>query len=131
MSRLRTHFLRHRASFALLLALALLFKALIPAGYMVSATSYSFTVTVCSGMTDEQMTVTIPKKAGDVGKSAMDRQLCHGSAFDKISLGGADPFLLAAALGFILALGFAPVIIPRLRPLRFQTPPLRGPPGLI
>lgn len=131
MIRLRALLLRHRAIFATVLALALAIKALVPAGYMLSATSHSFTVTVCSGMAGEQTVITIPGKPRDAEKNAMDRQQCHASAFDHAAMGGTDPFLLATAIAFILALGFAPVSIPARRSIRFQTPPLRGPPALI
>lgn len=131
MSRLRAFFLTHRAAFAALLALALAMKALVPAGYMVAPTSSSFTVSVCSGMDGEQRTITIPHKQDDSGKNAVDRQICHAAALDAATLGGTDPFLLGLALAFILALGFAPVSIPARRALRYETPPLRGPPALI
>lgn len=131
MSRLRALLLRHRSILMVLLAAALAMKALVPAGYMLAATSDSFTVSVCSGMDGEQTTITIPKRSQDAGKNAVDRQLCHASALDHAALGGADPFVLAAALAFILALGFAPVAIPARRSIRYQTPPLRGPPALI
>lgn len=114
-----------------LLAAALAMKALVPAGYMFAATSDSFTVSICSGMEGEQTTITIPKRSQDAGKNAVDRQLCHASALDQVMLGGADPWLLAAAIAFILALGFAPVSIPQRRSIRFLIPPLRGPPALI
>ncbi len=44
------------------------------------------------------------------------------------SLAGADALLLAAALAFILALGFAPATAPRPRRAVWLRPPLRGPP---
>ncbi|QJQ33197.1 hypothetical protein GV829_12740 [Sphingomonas lacunae] len=131
MFRLRIFFLRHRSVFAIMLALALAMKAFLPAGYMLSPTSDSFTVSVCSGMAGQQTMITIPKQPRDAEKNAVDRHACHAGAADQLTLGGADPFLLATAIAFILALGFAPVSVPERRSLRFQTPPLRGPPALI
>jgi hypothetical protein len=44
-------------------------------------------------------------------------------------LGGVDMALLALALAFILALGFAPLRPARAASTRFLRPPLRGPPA--
>lgn len=115
----------------LMVAAALAMKALVPVGYMVLPSASSFTVSVCSGMTGEQMTVTIPIKQQDSGKTAVDKQMCHASALDAGALGGTDPFLLGSALAFILALGFAPVSVPLRRAARYLLPPLRGPPTTI
>ena len=41
------------------------------------------------------------------------------------------PVLLAAALAFILLVGFAPLRAPPARDIAFLRPPLRGPPSLI
>lgn len=53
---------------------------------------------------------------------------CPYSVMPMASLSGADGAQLAIALVFILALGFAPVAFPRLAPVAYLRPPLRGPP---
>ncbi|MDZ7587653.1 MAG: hypothetical protein U5J78_00160 [Parasphingorhabdus sp.] len=119
-----------------LLALVLAVKLLVPAGFMISATSDRFlTVTICADASgiSKQMRIAIPSKNDrreDHSKAAGTGQPCSFSGLSHAALGGTDPILLAAALTFVLLLGFAP---PRTLPQRgiaFLRPPLRGPPSL-
>lgn len=112
----------------LLVVAALAMKALMPAGFMVSSHSQSFSVVMCSGM-GEVTTVTIP--FDDDGKSApvADKQPCHAAGLDKAASGTVDPVLLTAALAFVLLLGFSAATLPGWREPRFRQPPLRGPPS--
>jgi hypothetical protein len=136
MDRLRALTRRHARLTLVLLALALVVKALMPAGFMLSAVGERvLTVTICADASgvQRQMQIAIPNKddtAGNYAKSAEGGKACAYSGLGQTALGGVDPILLAAALAFILLLGFAPLQALPLRPLAFLRPPLRGPPSL-
>ena len=136
MSSLRAFSHRYAQLTLVLVVLALAVKALVPAGYMLSSTGERFlTLTICADAsgTPKQMRIAIPMK--DSGKSdhseAADKsQPCAFSGLGHAALGGTDPMLLAAALAFILLVGFAPLHAPPARDIPFLRPPLRGPPSL-
>lgn len=118
----------------LLLAMALCVKALIPAGYMISADSKTFTVGICSdGMgAAKTITMTVPMESGKSGapadKGATDSP-CAFSVLSTAMIGGANAPLLALALLFILALGFLPPsALLRVGAVRLR-PPSHGPPS--
>lgn len=135
MSRFRVHILAHARLTLVLLALALAMKALVPAGFMLSASNERvLTVTICvdaSGM-PKQMQIAIPNKdeaSGDHANAADTSQPCAFSGLGFGALGGTDPVVLAGALAFIILLGFAPPRVLPLRDIPFLRPPLRGPPS--
>lgn len=130
MVRLRDILLTNRKAAALLLALTLLVKAVIPAGYMVSSTDLVLTVTVCADSTGEHVTrqIVVPKKAGAGTAGHGDKGSCPFGALAMGTAGGPAPWLLAIAIAFILALGFAPARIPERKATPRLRPPLRGPP---
>lgn len=127
---LRTHY---RLAMLLVVA-ALLVKAVVPVGYMVGQSSKTFTVTICADGSGEVQSraITVPMKLGshDSQDAARSGKACAYSATSMAVLGGADAPLLAIALLFILALGFAPVKPLQLRLTNHLRPPLRGPPAL-
>ncbi|MFN3864974.1 MAG: DUF2946 family protein [Erythrobacter sp.] len=136
MSSLRA-FSRRYAQFTLVLVVLILaVKALVPAGYMVSRSGGRFlTVTICADAsgTPKQMQIAIPDRndaGSDHGKAADKGQPCAFSGLGHAALGGTDPLLLAAALAFILLIGFAPRPALPARDTPFVRPPLRGPPSL-
>lgn len=133
MQRLRASIRDHRHLALLLLALAFLVRAALPAGYMVSRdASQVITISVCSdagGGVHKTTQLVIPAKPAAPGKTAKDGS-CAFSAMAKGALGGADPFLLALAFAFILVLGLAPSRALPARPVPHTLPPLRGPPAL-
>ncbi len=131
MQLLRAFFLHHRRMAALLIALALAMKALVPAGFMLGHDSRVITVQICADALGQQITqkIVLPSSHSGDDKAKSDSP-CHFSALGHAMLGGADPVLLALALVFILALGFAPVLAPAPRRIAFLRPPLRGPPAL-
>lgn len=130
MSGLRLLLMRHRHLAALLLALALCLKAVVPVGYMVDATGATLTLRICDGQTVRTVEVALPGKKADTDATrAQEASHCPYTALGLGGLGAADPLLLAAALVFILLLGFAPLAPPVLRPIPFASPPLRGPPA--
>jgi hypothetical protein len=131
MQLLRAFFLHHRRMAALLIALALAMKALVPAGFMLGHDSRVITVQICADALGQQITqkIVLPSSHSGDDKAKSDSP-CHFTALGHAMLGGADPVLLALALVFILALGFAPVLAPAPRRIAFLRPPLRGPPIL-
>ena len=135
MASLRALLLRHRTIAAALVALALCMKALVPAGYMVAPQARTFTLLVCADSLGERTAtqVSIPARDGthqntDANTKAHDVCPFAGHAFP--ALGGADPILLALAIAFVLARGFAPAPSPIIRRVARLQPPLRGPPAL-
>lgn len=135
MESLRVFFLKHRGLAGVLVASALLLKVLVPTGFMIGAdASHTITVTICHDASGagavQQIAIPLKKGGGEApGKPAKGE--CPYGALSMASLSGADTVLLALALAFIMALGFAPVrcAVPA-RP-SFILPPLRGPPALI
>ena len=131
MHLLRALLLRHRALAFLAIAAALCLKVVVPAGYMLDSDATSITVRLCADGLGHAGTVkiAIPGKGDPAShKAAPD---CPYTALTLATLGGADIALLAAALVFLLALGFAPVHLPRAaHPLHLR-PPLRAPPALV
>ena len=130
MHALRTFLRDHRRLAGLIVALALAMKALVPAGYMLGEQAKVLTVSICAdasgGATTKQIVVPHSGKQDEVGKSST---ACPYAALGMASLPGADAALLALALTFILALGFAPVPLPRVVRGHHLRPPLRGPPA--
>jgi hypothetical protein len=117
-----------------LLALALAVKAVVPAGFMLSAGGDRFlTVTICSDASGspKQMQIAIPGKqdsGGDHSDADAKATHCAFTGLGHSALGGADPLLLAGALAFILLLGLAPLPALPARDIPFLRPQLRGPP---
>lgn len=128
MSTLRAFIRDYRILALMLLGCALMAKAIIPQGYMVGGAQQNLTVQLClDGITHKSISVAIPAKGdGRSGKSANEH--CAFSSLSMGALGGADAPLIALALLFIIAAGFAPLY----RVLQGRTgqirPPLRGPP---
>ena len=112
-----------------LVVLALLIKALVPAGYMLGdKAGHVLTVTICGDASGQTLTKQI-EVPGENGVHAKAEVKCVWGLLAMVALGGADVVLLAAALAFILALGIAasrPAPPSRSAHLR---PPLRGPPA--
>jgi hypothetical protein len=127
------HFCRdHRNLAALLVALALCLKMLVPAGYMIGGPSQTLTISICADAQGEHLTrqIAIPTKGEDGKRSAHGKAApCPYAALGMASLPGADTVLLALALAFIFALGFAPAPSVPPRRTEFLRPPLRGPPA--
>lgn len=117
-----------------LFVLAFCIKALMPAGFMVSASADTVvTVSICSDATGgfKQMQLVIPGKGNSGGHAdgtSKDGQ-CAFSGLGQAALGGADALLLAIAFAFILVLGLAPTQRLPFRQFAHLRPPLRGPPA--
>lgn len=134
MARWRTLLHAHARLAMLLVVLALLVKALLPAGYMLSPSSKSFTITICADGSGEMQTrtVTVPVQNGDPGGKvdhAQSGKGCAYSALSIVSTTGGDASLLVLALAFILLVGLAPAPQLSIASPHFLRPPLRGPPA--
>jgi hypothetical protein len=116
-----------------LLAMALCVKALVPSGYMVSASGKTITVGLCTDGIGaaKSMTITIPMDPSAPGNPTHKGKADSPCAFSAVSMaatGGADAPLLALALAFVLALGiFADPAPARAAAFRIL-PPSQGPP---
>ena len=134
MSLLRAFFRDHRTLAMLVVAVALCVKALVPQGYMVGGAQKLLSVQLClDGVHYKTVQIAIPaqgsSQADGQGQQDKASEHCAFTSLGMGSLGGVDAPLLALALAFILALGFAPthpVLRGRISHLR---PPLRGPPA--
>jgi hypothetical protein len=130
MGRLRAYSRGHYRLAMLLVALALVVKALVPAGYMVGSQGTSLTILVCGDVSGDHLTkqITIPGKAEGQAKTG---ESCPYASLSFASLDAGLPVFVALAIAFLLLLGFAPVRIPALAGFAHVRPPLRGPPALI
>jgi hypothetical protein len=129
MQSLRAFFLSHARVAALLVALALCMKALIPAGYMLGGNRKPSPCRSAPTSLGAKITKQIDVGTKDHGKSKADTP-CAFTALTHGVLGGADPIQLALALLFILTLGFAPLLPAGVKRVHYLRPPLRGPPAL-
>ena len=133
MDSLRTFLGSHRRIAALIVALALGMKALVPAGYMLAPQMTTLTVTICADAQGKRITheIAVPRETGH-GEASAEKggNACSWSSLSMASLGSAPPVLLALALAFILALGFLPAAPPVARVASWLRPPLRAPPVL-
>ncbi|WP_240959610.1 DUF2946 family protein [Novosphingobium olei] len=113
---------------------ALCMKIIVPSGYMIGQSSKVLTVQICDEITGNHAVkqLVIPMKDG--GSESGHKQgkgECPFASLSMASMTGADPWLLALALAFILALGFAPARLPLPKRVSYLRPPLRGPPALV
>ncbi len=121
--------LSHRGFEAALIALSLAMKLAVPAGFMPVQQAGKIVVMVCTGMGQQQVEIDVPgMPVKEDGATRNAGQPCAFAGLAMPMLPGADPVLLAAALVFILALGFVAVALPRVARARHLWPPLRGPP---
>lgn len=133
MTTLRDHLLRHRALAILVVIAALCMKIVVPSGYMIGQNSKVLTVQICdeiSGNHAVKQLVVPMKDGGSDSDQKQGKGECPFASLSMAPMAGADPSLLALALAFILALGFAPARIPLPKRVSYLRPPLRGPPAL-
>lgn len=134
MGELRAFLIEHRRLAAIVVAFALLMKALLPAGYMVGQVPGRtvLTVLVCADASGDHLyrQVSLPA-SGQRDGNPSSHDVCPFAGHGFAALGGADPIQIALAILFVLALGFAPVPLPRLARARHVLPPPCGPPARI
>ncbi|QSR18143.1 hypothetical protein [Novosphingobium sp. KA1] len=128
----RVFFRQYHKQALVFAAIALCLKALLPTGFMPGQGLRAITIEICHDASggDGTLQMLVPLKTGGdhvPGKPAKGE--CPFGALSMVSLGGADPVLLALAIAFIVALGFAPVRAVALAPRPHLRPPLRGPPA--
>lgn len=119
---------------ALLCAATLLLKLLVPTGFMISADGGGLAITLCPGVATGAPTDMPGMQAAmpDHGRKdgAKPDMPCAFASLAAQAIGTADPVLLLALIGFVLALGVRPQrLLPTFAPL-YLRPPLRGPPAL-
>lgn len=125
----------YRALAMLLLAMAMLVKVLVPTGYMAGDGQRLLSVQIClDGINHKTIQIALPSEDTPSGHqpdtSGKADLPCAYTILSMGMTGGVDAPLLALAIAFILALGFAPahpVLKDRSHHIR---PPLRGPPAL-
>lgn len=126
---IRRLILSHRRLAAVLIVLALAMKLAVPAGFMPVEQAGKIVVMVCTGMGQQQVEIDVPgMPAKQDGATRTAGQPCAFAGLGLDMMPGADPVLLAAALAFILALGFAGVAVLPVVRTRHLWPPMRGPP---
>lgn len=133
MTALRAFFRTHAALAMLIVVAAIGLRALMPAGYMTSASAAGMTIELCSGVTGQLVAVALPgthhSDDGDRGKSRADGP-CAFSGLGGGALSAVDPFILAVAIAFIMATVFRRATTAVTAPPAFLRPPLRGPPSV-
>lgn len=134
MQQFRTLFLRHRTLALLVVMTALCMKIVVPAGFMIGQGSRVLTVQICDETIGNHALKQIAIPMTDGGSESGHKQgkaECPFASLSMASMTGADPSLLALALAFILALGFAPARITLPKRVSHLRPPLRGPPAFL
>jgi len=134
MSVMRALLMRHRALALLVVMAALCMKIVVPTGFMIGQNSKVLTVQICDDAFGnhavEQLVIPMKDGGNDSGQK-QGKGECPFASLSMASMTGADPSLLALALAFILALGFAPARITLPKRISHLRPPLRGPPALV
>lgn len=125
MNALRAIARRHSRLAAVVLLLALALRIVVPGGFMPAFAQGSVTITICHGDSTSQREIPVPVK-----RLPGAAQTCAFADLDQPALGAVDPVLLALALAFSLALGFAASPPLRLHGHARLRPPLRGPPSI-
>lgn len=120
---------RHAMIAMSIMVLVLAVRALIPAGYMTSASPAGLTVELCSGVSGKTVTIALPGQSSHQhhGKDQADKP-CAFASLAQAMTPAADPVLLASAIAFIIALGVLLYSSPPQARTGHLRPPLRGPP---
>jgi hypothetical protein len=134
MTALRAFFRKHAALAMLIVVAAIGLRALMPTGYMASASAGGMTIELCSGVAGQSIVVALPgahhSDDGDHGKGRADSP-CAFSGLSGGALSAVDPFILAIAIAFVMATVFRQVVSVIAAPPAFLRPPLRGPPASV
>lgn len=130
-TRLRHHILAHRRWAATLIALALLMKLLVPAGFMPTASAGMVTIELCTGAGAQTMTIPGGNDHDKQGGHGKAESPCVFAGLGAPSLAAADPILVAIAIAFIIATVFRLAVAPTALSVAHLRPPLRGPPAAI
>lgn len=136
MQNLRALAMKQRSWAMMIVALALLVRALIPAGYMIVPNSLTLTVQICSGLQTDHATIDIvvpmsSKGQDHLGDHSQKSPPCAFSALSMASMAGASCPLLALALAYIIAIAVTATAPVPCRSIAHLRPPLRGPPSFV
>jgi hypothetical protein len=131
MASWRSIFLKHQWLALLLVAMALLAKAIVPQGFMVMPSNGTIMVSLCSGQGPQMVAVDLGKSAPDQGGDHQEgtntQPPCAFSGLSIAAAPDAGVVLLGLALAYVLTLGFLPVVSrQQSAPTRLR-PPLRAP----
>jgi hypothetical protein len=125
---------------AWLIALAVLMKVAVPAGYMPVVADGRVTLAICTGMAPPKAPIVhsgthmaahaMPQdhaghEAPEVPRHDMP---CAFAGLSAPAVAAADVLMLAAAIAFVIASGLVRQVAPCTAPRRHVRPPLRGPP---
>jgi Protein of unknown function (DUF2946) len=116
-----------------LIAVALLMKFVVPAGYMPVVSDGSIMIELCSGVGPEKMTMVMPAtdhQHGRTGHDGKDDMPCGFAGHAPASMAAVDPILLVIAITIIIATRFRLPVSWPIRRTSFLRPPLRGPPAI-
>jgi len=117
----------------LMVAVALLVRAVVPTGYMIMPNDGTIMVSICSGQGPQMVALDVGKGAGEHGDHQDSKKADHPCAFSGLgmaAMGGADIVLLSAAIAYVLTLGFLAIFAPPRPTIARLRPPLRAPPVL-
>jgi len=130
---MRAFLLQHRLLAILVVMAALCMKIVVPTGFMIGQNSKVLTVQLCTDGLGHAVTakIAIPMKGEPSDSSGKQgKGECPFASLSMATMTGANRALLALALAFILALGFAPARTSHPKCVLHLRPPLRGPPAL-
>ncbi len=123
-----------------IVGLALCLKALVPTGFMIGSENGGVGIEICGGQMGgaallealEARGVHMPMAHGSADKASHERasQMCPYGALGMAMDTPLPPVLLALAIAFLLATGFAAQRRITLTAWRYRSPPPRGPPVL-
>ena len=113
---------------------AVLLRAVVPAGFMLSSPSTPGFIEICGAglMHDEAVALHVAgsdNRGEAPGKPARDAEACPFSVLSMAAVAAAGPALLAGSIAYILDLGVASTQTPALPPVADRRPPVRGPPA--
>lgn len=130
MQIIRHFFSKHWLVTTLLVVMALGMKMVVPTGYMIGQNAKILTIEMCDDSLGQHSVrqIAIPMKQTPGQGTDVNKGACPYASLSIAFTGGAAPDLLALAFLFILALGFAPIVVPQAKQISFLRPPLRGPP---
>jgi hypothetical protein len=132
MASWRAYFLKYQRLAYLLVAMALLAKAIVPQGFMVIPSNGTIMVSLCSGQGPQMVALDVGKGDADHGGDHQnDKKASSPCAFSGLNMAAApgyDIALLGLAISYVLTLGFIPVASRRHSTPSRLRPPLRAPP---
>jgi hypothetical protein len=130
MRGLRHLLIGRRRWVTVLLALVLLARLLVPAGFMPTASADTITVELCSGYGDQKVELAIPGLAGkQQGEHGKGDSPCTFSGLSASSLAGAEAIGVPPAMRFAEAITRRALAVAALPFNQHLRPPLRGPPA--